>query len=62
MECDKIKWGRGGRENKQTIISQKSSMNPQSSLSKSRKEKIHLVPKFDCISKSEIIYFSCDVA
>ena len=54
MECDKNKVGEG-REGKQKNIFEKLSMNSQNSLSKSREEKIHLVPKFDCISKSEII-------
>jgi len=51
MESDKNKVVEG-REGKQKHISQKLSLN---SLSKSRQEKINLVPKFDCISKSEII-------
>jgi len=49
----KIKWGRGARENKTyfpNIINELTN-----SLSKSREENIHLVSKFDCISKSEII-------
>ena len=57
MECDKNKVGGGGgggaRENKTyfpNIINELTN-----SLCKSREETIHLVFKFDCLSKSEII-------
>jgi len=49
----KRKWGRGARENKAyfpNIINELTN-----SLRKSREEKIHLVSKFDCLSKREII-------
>ena len=53
MVCDKIKWGRGARENKTYLPKVINELT--NSLSKSREGKIYLVSKFDCISKSEII-------
>ena len=56
MECDKTKVGEGS-EGKQSKYFPKVINELTNSLRKSREEKNHLVSKFDCLSKSEIIYW-----
>jgi hypothetical protein len=55
MEYDKNKVGEGS-ETKQSKYFPKVINELTNSLRKSREEKNHLVSKFDCLSKSEIIY------